>query len=78
MALIKIPKANMRLSLVNGIRLDIIIFFPWFASSQSNLFGLILFFLFFAIISEETMHMAVRYPRRVNGKTPSKTFSDPI
>ena len=75
MVLVKKLKANIRLRVVNGMKLDMTNFLPRFGTE-----GLILRVLrfVFAIISEEIMHAVVMNAMVVNGNAPSYSFSVPI
>ena len=61
-ALMKTVKAKIKLSVVKGIRLEMIIFFPWLFFMLLACIGLILFIFILAIISERTIQAAIKTP----------------
>ena len=70
----------MTLSVVKGMKFDMIKFLPRFSLGILATAGLIFLFLVFvcAIISEEIMDAVVMYAMIANGYTPSYSFSDPM
>ena len=75
MVLVKKLKANIRLRVVNGMKLDMTNFLPRFGT-EGLIFRVLRFV--FAIISEEIMHAVVMNAMVVNGNAPSYSFSVPI
>ena len=77
--LIIIPKANIRLSVVKGMKFDMTKRLPTFIL-ELTIAGLILLFIFFifANISDETMHPVEMYARIANGQAPLYSFFVPM
>ena len=63
-------KANIRLSVVKGIRLDIVKLVTWLVEAF-DILGLIFLFFVFAITSDETIQAVVINARTIKGKPPS-------
>ena len=76
-AIIRQPKANMMLSFVKGIRLDMTKFLDLFWLDLTPV-GLILRFLVLAMISEQIKQAVVTKPRIEKGRAPLTSFSDPM
>ena len=73
--LIKKLKANIRLSVVNGMKLEMTNFLPRFGTE--GLIFLVLPFVF-ATISDKIMHTVVMHAMMENGNPPVYSFSVPM
>ena len=73
--LMKKLKANIRLSVVNGMKLDMTNFLPRFGTEGLIFRGLP---FVFAIISDRILHTVVMHATMANGNPPVYSFSVPM